>query len=121
MFIKFDNVTKKFGNGVIAIDNITLSIDKGEFLFIKGRSGAGKTTIAKLLIRELKPTTGKIYIDKQDISKIRKSKLYTIRRNVGIVFQDFKLLMDRTVYENIEVSLDIIGIKKNIIKLSQCS
>lgn len=109
--IFFDRVTKEFLNGVKAIDDLTLEISPGEFVFITGHSGAGKTTLLRLLLREFLPTSGTIYLDKTDIGQLSGPQIPELRRQIGSVFQDFKLLSDRTVAENIGLSLEIIGAK----------
>jgi len=104
--ILFENVTKKFGE-VVALSEVSFEVDKGEFVFLTGPSGAGKTTIIKLILREFFPTEGKIEIMGEDISLIRSKKIPQFRRKVGVVFQDFKLLIDRTVLENVILPLQI--------------
>lgn len=96
--IKFENVTKKFGN-VVALDNVSFKIEPGEFVFLIGTSGAGKTTILKLILREFLPTEGMVEIAGMDLAKMPKTKTPHLRRMVGTVFQDLKLLPDRTVFE----------------------
>lgn len=107
--IEFINVTKSYPNGDIVIDNINLTIPAGEFLIITGKSGAGKTTLGRLLIRDLIPDKGKIVIDGEDLTKISPSKIPLVRRKVGFIFQDFKIIPDKTIAENIAVSLEIAG------------
>lgn len=119
--IKFDNVTKKFGE-IVALDKVSFSIEPGEFVFITGPSGAGKTTIAKLILREYLPTSGKIKVNQYDLLKMKKKDLPELRRNLGVVFQDFKLLKDRTVWENVALALRVLGkndeeIKKEVSKI----
>ena len=99
--IDLENVCKTYSTGVPALNNINLHIDKGEFVFIVGVSGSGKSTLIKLLLRELNPTSGKIVINGKNISKIKKRKLPDLRRDIGVVFQDFRLFDDRNVYENV--------------------
>ena len=105
--IVFDQVTKTFPNGDTVLHNLTFSVSSGEFVVISGPSGAGKTTVGRLLIRELSPTTGVITINKEDISQIKDKHLPNLRRKIGIVFQDYKIINDKTVYENIALSLEI--------------
>lgn len=107
--IRFVGISKTYPSGNTAIKDINLSIDSGEFVFLIGTSGAGKTTLLRLLDRELIPTSGHIYIDDVDVSKIPKNRVYEFRRKMGFVFQDFKLLSDRTAAENIGVVLEIMG------------
>ncbi len=114
--IKFDRVTKKFTNETVAIEEVDLIIDKGEFVFITGPSGAGKTTLLRMLLRELLPTKGKILLKGEDITDLKGGKLSGLRRRIGAVFQDFKLLDDRTVFENIALSLEIAGKNKEEIE-----
>ncbi|HZJ18616.1 MAG TPA: ATP-binding cassette domain-containing protein [Patescibacteria group bacterium] len=109
--IKLDNVSKKFGTGVFGLSDITIDVDKGEFLFLVGPSGSGKTTIFRLLIRDTLPTEGTIVIEDWDVVKLPKSQIPHLRKKIGVVFQDLKLLMDRTVFENIMLPLEVVGIK----------
>lgn len=113
--IEFQNVTKKFGN-ITALEGITFLIGEGEFAFITGPSGAGKTTLIKLLLREMSPTSGSVKIDGADISKIPGSKIPHLRRRIGVVFQDFKLLSDKTVYENVALPLELMKVSDKEIK-----
>lgn len=106
--ILFESVTKKFGS-TFALDNVSVNIKQGEFVFIVGPSGAGKSTLLRILTRELLPTSGKVIVDKIDIAKIKVSDVPQLRRKVGIVFQDFKLLDDRTVFENTALTLEVQG------------
>lgn len=107
--IEFKGVGKKYDNGVRALSDINISIDDGEFVFIVGTSGAGKSTLLKLILKEENPTEGKIYLAGQDITNVRNRKIPYIRRNVGVVFQDFRLLENKTVYENVAFAMEIIG------------
>ena len=111
--INFTNVSKKFGNGIIAIEDISLDINHGEFVFLTGHSGAGKTTLLRLIIREFLPTNGKVTVANQDTSKIKKADIPLFRRKIGVIFQDFKLLTDRTVSENIAIAKEILGEKNS--------
>jgi len=106
--IRFENVTKEFPNGTIAIDDVSFVIDPSEFVFLVGPSGAGKTTILRLLMRELHPTSGMINVDGSDLAAIKKRELPLLRRQIGAVFQDYKLIPDRTVAENVALVSDII-------------
>ncbi len=99
--IDLENVSKTYSTGVPALNDINLHIDKGEFVFIVGASGSGKSTLIKLLLKELNPTSGKITINGKNLARIRKSKLPYLRRDIGVVFQDFRLFYDRNVYDNI--------------------
>ncbi|SDZ36472.1 cell division ATP-binding protein FtsE [Proteiniborus ethanoligenes] len=107
--IRYVNVSKEYGNGSKALSNININIDKGEFVFIVGSSGAGKSTLMKLLLKEIEPTSGKIYLNKLDITKIKNRRIPYIRRNIGVVFQDFRLLPNKTVYENVAFAMEIVG------------
>lgn len=107
--IKFMNVSKEYGNGVNALSNIKLNIRKGEFVFLIGSSGAGKSTLIKLLLKEEEPTSGKIILNDKDITKVKNRRVPFIRRNIGVVFQDFRLLPNKTVYENVAFAMEIIG------------
>ncbi len=105
--IRFDNVTKVYQNGVKALNEITLEIEKGEFVFVVGNSGSGKTTLFKMLMKELEATSGKLELDGEDITHLRHRKVPKLRRKIGVVFQDFRLLPKMTVYENISFALTI--------------
>ncbi|MDO5713033.1 MAG: cell division ATP-binding protein FtsE [Tissierellia bacterium] len=107
--ITFKKVYKEYANGVPALNDINLEIPKGDFLFLVGPSGAGKSTMVKLLIREIEVTKGNIILDNMDITKISKRKIPLLRRKVGVVFQDFRLLPKKTVYENVAYALEIVG------------
>lgn len=107
--IKLDKVSKKFGTGVFGLSEVSLNVDKGEFVFLVGSTGAGKTTIFRLLIRDTLPTEGEILVNGWDVVHLPKNKLSTLRKNVGVVFQDLKLLVDRTVFENIMLPLEVAG------------
>ena len=113
--ILFDRVTKKYPSHSTALEDISLKVDKGEFVFLVGPSGAGKTTILRLLIREILPTLGSITFNDWNIGKLKNDQVPYLRRQIGFVFQDFKLLSDRTVYENIAVALEILGKSQYII------
>ncbi len=106
--IEFISVTKRYPNGAEALKNTNLCIEKGEFVFLVGSSGAGKTTILKLLYRELLPTRGTIKVLGRDVVKLKKREIPFFRRNMGLVFQDFRLLADRNVYENVAFALRVI-------------
>ncbi|HHX93583.1 MAG TPA: cell division ATP-binding protein FtsE [Tenericutes bacterium] len=116
--IKFKNVSKQYNNrkGVDVISDLNLEIKKGEFVFLTGPSGSGKSTIIKMLYREEKPTKGEVILGGVIISKIRDSKVYWIRRKMGVIFQDFKLLPKLTVYENVAYALEVLGEKKSEIR-----
>ena len=114
--IKMSHVKKTYKTGVTAIYDLDLTIEKGEFVFIIGATGCGKSTLIKMLYREEKPTSGKIILGGLDVGKIRNSKVYKLRRKLGIVFQDFKLLPKLTVYENVAFALESIGMKDKDIR-----
>lgn len=114
--IYLDNVTKSYSTGSPAINGITLSIQKGEFVFIVGDSGSGKSTLIRLLLRELTATSGKIYVMGQDVAKIRHGKIPKYRRNLGVVFQDFRLLNDRNVYENVAFAQRVVEVPNREIR-----
>ncbi len=113
--ILFENVTIRFGNGTLALDDVSFAVGVGEFVVVEGPSGAGKTSLMRVVIKDIPLTSGKVVIDGDDISKISSHNLPLLRRKVGVVFQDFKLLMDRTVAENIDLALDILGLDKDVI------
>jgi len=106
--IQFKSVTKRFGN-LAALDNVSFEVKKGEFVFITGPSGAGKTTVLKLILGEILPDSGQVVVDGVDVREIDPSELPFFRQKLGIVFQDFKVLHERTVGENVEVALAVIG------------
>ncbi|HEY8362984.1 MAG TPA: cell division ATP-binding protein FtsE [Tissierellaceae bacterium] len=107
--IEFHNVDKEYENNVRALRNINLKINKGEFVFLVGASGAGKSTLIKLLLKEEEPTAGRIIFNNMDITKVKNRRIPYIRRNIGVVFQDFRLLPNKTVYENVAFAMEIIG------------
>lgn len=114
--INISDVSKRYKNGVTAIYDLDLKIKKGEFVFVIGGSGSGKSTLIKMLYREEKPTKGQIIIGGINVAKLRNSKVYKLRRRLGIVFQDYRLLPKLTVYENVAFTLEVIGTKKSEIK-----
>ncbi|PAB58771.1 cell division ATP-binding protein FtsE [Anaeromicrobium sediminis] len=107
--IKFINVTKQYAENSVALSNINLTIDKGEFLFLVGPSGAGKSTFIKLLLKEIEPTFGKILIEGTNITKLSQRNTPALRRKLGVVFQNFRLLEDKTVYENVAFAMEVIN------------
>lgn len=113
--IKFINVSKEYGN-VKALSNVRLNIGKGEFVFLVGASGAGKSTIMKLILKEEEPTSGRIILNGSNITKVSRREIPYIRRSVGVVFQDFRLLPNKTVYENIAFAMEIVGEKPKEIR-----
>ena len=115
--IEFKNVCKKYPNGTLALDDVSLTIDDGEFVFIVGESGAGKSTMLKTLFREEKISSGTLMVDGYDLKKIRNRKIPHYRRNLGIVFQDFRLFPNKTVFENVAFAMRVIGVSKKDINL----
>jgi cell division transport system ATP-binding protein len=107
--IEFKNVSKKFGDGTYGISDITVHIPDGDFVFLVGQSGAGKTTLLKLLTGQMKATEGTIIVDEIDVTKLKPSNIHKLRRKIGVVFQDFKLLQDQTIYENVALALEVMG------------
>ncbi len=109
--IHFQNVSKKYGKDTLALDQVSFEIEKGSFVYLIGPTGSGKTTIFRLIIRDLLPSAGQIKIGDWDITKLSGKKIPHLRRKVGIIFQDLKLLMDRTVVENVMLPLQFTGVK----------
>lgn len=107
--IKLDKISKKFATGTLALIDVSLLVDKGEFIFLVGPTGSGKTTLLRLLIRDTLPTEGNIFINEFDLIKLPKGKLSSFRKKIGVVFQDLKLLADRTVFENVVLPLEVSG------------
>ena len=107
--IKLENVSKSYAAGIPALNDVSLHIETGEFVFVVGDSGSGKSTLIKLLLKELEPTSGSIVINGQRLGNIRHRDVPRFRRNLGVVFQDFRLLKDRNVYENVAFSQRVIG------------
>lgn len=107
--IKLSHVTKRYPNGHEALHDVSFDIDAGEMVFLAGHSGAGKSTLFKLITRIEKPTSGQILVDNQNLSRLRDSKIPALRRDIGVIFQDHKLLMDRSVFDNVALPLIVIG------------
>ena len=107
--IVFESVTKVYEPDVVALRDVSFVIDKGEFVFVVGASGSGKSTLIRLLLKEIEPTSGRIIVGGRDLTRLRRSKVPALRRNVGCVFQDFKLLPTRTAGENIAYALKVTG------------
>lgn len=113
MVIKFENVSKKYNPSITALENINLEVSGGEFIFLVGPSGAGKSTLLRLLTKEASPTSGKIFVEDIDITKLKSKDIPKYRRKIGFVFQDFKLLDDHTVFENVALALEVRGVKED--------
>ncbi|WML54724.1 cell division ATP-binding protein FtsE [Neobacillus sp. PS3-12] len=114
--IEMQDVYKKYPNGVTAVNGINVRIEPGEFVYVVGPSGAGKSTFIKMMYREEVPTSGTISINGVNLAKLRNSKVPLFRRNIGVVFQDFKLLQTKTVYENVAFALEVIEATPKVIK-----
>ena len=107
--IKLEHVSKSYSAGIPALNDVNLEIEDGEFVFIVGDSGSGKSTMIKLLLKELEPSEGTIYVNGKNLGRVRRRQIPKFRRNIGVVFQDFRLLKDRNVYENIAFAQKVIG------------
>ena len=114
--IEFRNVHKVYDNGSVALEDVSIHIEKGEFVLVCGHSGAGKSTFIKLLSHEVKPDSGTVIVNDVDVTSIKSSKVPYLRRKLGIVFQDYRLLPSKTVFENIAFALEVIEEKPKIIK-----
>ncbi|MCR4892717.1 MAG: ATP-binding cassette domain-containing protein, partial [Lachnospiraceae bacterium] len=108
--IILEDVSKTYSTGSPALNNISLHVEKGEFAFIVGDSGSGKSTLIKLLLRELTPTSGRIVVNHTDVGRLRHGKIPRYRRGIGVVFQDFRLLKDRNVYENVAFAQRVVSV-----------
>lgn len=120
--IQMRNVYKKYPNGIVALNGMNVEIDQGEFVYVVGPSGAGKSTFIKMMYREERPTSGKMFVDGIDIATLKNSKVPLLRRQIGVVFQDFKLLPKLNVYENVAFALEVIEekpeeIRKRVLKV----
>ena len=120
--IKMENVSKTYAKDIVGISNVNLHVKKGEFVFVVGKSGSGKSTLMKLLLKELEPTGGRIEVNGHVMNDVKRRQLPFVRRNIGVVFQDFRLLEDRSVYDNIAFAQKVIevpakDIKKNVLKM----
>jgi len=116
LLIEFQNVSKMYVNDVYALYNVNFRIQNGEFVFVVGASGAGKTTLVKLLLKEIEPTAGSIFVDGVDITTLKRREIPYYRRKIGVVFQDFRLLSDKTAYENVAFAMEIIGASRREIR-----
>ena len=114
--IEFKNVTKRYEHDVEALSDINIKINRGEFVFLAGPSGSGKSTFLKLLLKEEVPSSGTVIVNERDLSKVKEREVPYIRRKIGCVFQDFRLLYDKTVYENIVLALRVVGASEREIK-----
>uniref|UniRef100_UPI003FF0FE9A cell division ATP-binding protein FtsE n=1 Tax=Roseburia sp. TaxID=2049040 RepID=UPI003FF0FE9A len=117
--IKLEHISKSYSAGIPALNDVSLNIEEGEFVFVVGDSGSGKSTLIKLLLKELEPTEGTITIDGKQLNRIKRRQIPKFRRNIGVVFQDFRLLKDRNIYDNVAFAQKVIGestraIKKNV-------
>jgi cell division transport system ATP-binding protein len=106
--VEFKEVTKEYPNGTLAIDNISLCINKGEFAFFVGPSGSGKSTLLKLIMKEEDPTEGEVFVNGYEVSSLKRKEVPFLRRSMGVVFQDFRLLSNKTVYENVGFAMQIV-------------
>ena len=114
--IRFEGVTKIYKGDVVALRDVSINVNKGEFVFIVGPSGSGKSTALRLLLREEAPTSGRIVVAGRDISRLSSWKVPQLRRNIGCIFQDYKLLPNKTVYENVAFALEVIGRPKHVVQ-----
>ncbi len=114
--LRVEKVSKIYEPHIKALEDVSFSVEKGEFLFITGPSGAGKSTLLKLIFREERPTTGEIFFENRPVSKLSRQEIPFLRRKIGVVFQDFKLLESRTVFENVALALEILGLSPGEIK-----
>lgn len=112
MLVQLYNVSKTYTNGVKALNDVSLKIDRGEFVFLMGQSGAGKSTLLKLLYREELPTRGQIFVASRSVVRMKPSEIPLLRRNIGVVFQDYKLLENKTVFENVAFAMQVVGASK---------
>ena len=116
--IEFKNVTKRYDHDVVALSDINVNIDKGEFVFLAGPSGSGKSTFLKLMLKEEVPSEGNVVVNGRDLSTVKEREVPYVRRKIGCVFQDFRLLYDKTVYDNIVLALRVVGASEREIRTS---
>lgn len=114
--IKLKDISKVYKKNIVALDNINLEINQGEFVFIIGESGAGKSTLLKIMLKEENPTKGHIFMFGEDVTKIRARRIPMLRKQIGVVFQDFRLLENKTVYGNLQYAMEILGFSRKHIK-----
>lgn len=114
--ISFEDVTKKYQNGVEALRNLSFRIEEGEFVFLMGSSGAGKSTLIKLILLEERPTSGRIYVKSRNVAQIKRAQIQTYRRSIGVFFQDFRLLEKKTVFQNVAFAMEITGASRKEIE-----
>lgn len=107
--IRLENVSKTYSEGIPALNDVNIQIKEGEFVFVVGDSGSGKSTLIKLLLKELEPSGGTVYINNQALNRIKRKQIPKFRRQIGVVFQDFRLLKDRNVYDNVGFALRVVG------------
>ena len=112
MKVEFDRVTKQFGE-LVALEDISFKISQGEFVFLTGRSGAGKSTVIRLILGEILPTKGEVWLDDCCLSQAKAKEILSFRRQIGVVFQDFRLLNDKTLEENILIALNVVGYRQD--------
>jgi cell division transport system ATP-binding protein len=113
--ISLQHVTKTYRNGVTALEDVSVEIDKGEFVFVVGPSGSGKSTMIRLLLKQEEASNGQVFVAGKNLAKITSFKVPHLRRNIGTVFQDYKLLQDKTAFENVAFALEVIGKQKHVI------
>lgn len=116
--IYLNNVSKTYPNGTVGLKPTSLSIEKGEFIFITGNSGSGKSTLLKLMLKEVEPSHGKIIVNEKDITKLKRRQIPYLRRDIGVVFQDFRLLPNKTVYENVAFAMQVVQASNKEIRRS---
>ncbi len=114
--IKMVDIAKRYDHDVVALQNVNVEVFKGEFVFLVGQSGAGKSTFMKLLLKEEEPSSGKLIIDGQDVTKLHHRHIPRLRRKMGVVFQDFRLLPKKTIYENVAYAMEIVGARNKEIR-----
>src|ERR687883_134479 len=116
LMIRFDNVTKVYGNDTIALERVNLQIDSGEFVFLVGASGSGKSTIVRLILKEMEPSAGAVHVNGTKLSSVPRRKIPRLRRDIGCVFQDFKLLPNKTAAENVAYAMEVTGQRRRTIR-----